>query len=81
MIDILVKAAEAANVEYRTDYSGRGMYGAECFAIDGSHGDLIRFLRNLDDMTADDLSDPSIDSMGMDLVFYWRHLKTKEGRF
>ncbi len=80
-IDTLVEAAEDAGVEYRTNYSGRGMYGAECFAIEGNTSDLIRFLRALDDDMADELMDPSTDSMGLDTVFYWRFLKTKESRF
>ena len=77
-IDTLVEAAEDAGVEYRTNYSGRGMFGAECFAIDGNTSDLVRFLRKLDDDMADKLSDPSMDSMGLDMVFYWKFLKTKE---
>jgi hypothetical protein len=80
-IDTLVDAAEDAGVEYRTNYSGRGMYGAECFAIEGNTSDLIRFLRKLDDDMADELSDPSTDSMGLDIIFYWRFLRTKESRF
>ncbi len=40
-LDYLVDAAEAANVEYHTDYSGRGMYGATCFSITGNTGDLV----------------------------------------
>lgn len=77
----LVEAAEDANVHHRTDYSGRGMYGAECFAIYGNTVDLIRFLRNLDDATADQLSDPAIDNMGLDYVYYWSTLRTKEASF
>lgn len=81
-IDTLVEAAEDAGVEYRTNYSGRGMYGAECFAIEGKTSDLVRFLRMLDDDMADELSDPSTDSMGLDIVFYWPYkLRTKEARF
>lgn len=80
-IDTLVEAAENAGVEYRTDYSGRGMYGAECFGIEGKTSDLVRFLRELDDDMADELMDPTTDSMGLDIIFYWPFLRTKESRF
>lgn len=82
LLDILVDAAEEAGVEYRTDYSGRGMYGAECFGVEGNHSDFLRFMRLLDDDLFEDLADPSTDSMGMDIIFYWPYkLRTKESRF
>ena len=81
-LDYLVDAAEAANVEYHTDYSGRGMYGATCFSITGNTGDLVKFLRALPDEVGDQLVDPTTDSMGLDIVFYWPYLlRTKEGMF
>jgi hypothetical protein len=81
-IEMLEEAADEAGVEYRTDYSGRGMYGATCFAIEGKTSDLIRFLRQLPDEVGDELVDPSTDSMGLDIVFYWPYkLRTKESSF
>lgn len=81
-IDLLVDTALDIGVDYTTDYSGRGMYGATCFAIEGGTSDLIRFLRALPDEVGDELVDPSTDSMGMDMVFYWPYkLRTKESSF
>lgn len=81
-IEMLEEAADEAGVEYRTNYSGRGMYGAECFAIEGKTSDLIRFLRELPDEVGDQLVDPTTDSMGLDIVFYWPYLlRTKESSF
>lgn len=81
-IDLLVDTAEDIGVEYSTDYSGRGMFGATCFSIEGKTSDLVRFLRALPDEVGDELVDPSTDSMGLDIVFYWPYkLRTKESRF
>lgn len=81
-IDLLVDTALDIGVDYTTDYSGRGMFGATCFAIEGKTSDLVRFLRSLPDEVGDELVDPSIDSMGLDSVFYWPYvLRTKEGMF
>jgi hypothetical protein len=66
---------------YSNNYSGRGMYGATCFSITGNTGDLVKFLRALPDEVGDELVDPSTDSMGLDIVFYWRFLKTRESKW
>ena len=81
MIDTLIDAAEDAGVEYSTDYSGRGMFGAECFAIYGRNADLVNFIRQMPDDVGDEFVDPRVDNMGMDYVYYWPHIKTKEGMF
>lgn len=80
-LDYLIDTAEYVGVTYSTNYSGRGMYGAECFAIYGNHNSLIKFLRALDEDTADDLSGPAIDNMGLDLVLYWSSIKTKDSEW
>jgi len=73
---------EDLGIEYDPFYSGRGMFGATCFSITGGTSDLVRFLRALDDEDADELVDPSTDSMGRDTVFYWPYkLRTKESKF
>lgn len=69
--EMLQDVCEDLGIEYDPYYSGRGMYGATCFSIVGSTRDLVRFLRSLDDEDADELSDPAMDSMGYDIVFYW----------
>lgn len=73
---------EQHEIEYDPYYSGRGMFGATCFSITGKTSDLVRFLRALDDEDADELVDPTTDSMGLDIVFYWPYLlRTKESSF
>lgn len=81
-IDSLMDTADDLGISYSNNYSGRGMYGATCFSITGNTSDLIRFLRALPDEVGDELVDPSTDSMGLDIVFYWPYvLRTKEGMF
>lgn len=80
--EMLQDVCENLDIDYTPYYSGRGMYGAECFAITGKTSDLIRFLRALPDEVGDELVDPSTDNMGLDIVFYWPYkLRTKESRF
>lgn len=76
---VLEEAADYVAVECTFNYSGRGMYGATCFGITGQLNGLIAFLRVLDDDTADALSDPRVDNMGLDYIYYWPELKTGEG--
>lgn len=96
--------------EFRTDYSGRGMYGRTCPAIVGSLRDYVNLVAEIalevgrwegGDNTRDWdeasrvkpilnalVTDVSIDSMGLDQVFYWRNIRivaevdnpTKESR-
>jgi len=81
-IDMLMDTADDLGISYSNNYSGRGMYGATCFSITGQHRDLLAFLRALPDEVGDELVDPSTDSMGRDIVFYWPYaLRTKESRF
>jgi hypothetical protein len=63
-------------------YSGRGMYGKECLAIDGDDIEpiLLGYLIGL--LAADDLSDLTgylkgmrSDSMGRGMVYYWPYVK------
>ncbi len=79
--EMLEYVCEDLGIDCSPYYSGRGMYGATCFSITGATSDLVRFLRALDDEEADELIDPSTDSMGLDIVFYWRFLKTRESKW
>ncbi len=81
-VEELLEVASDLGIEASDTYSGRGMYGATCFSITGNTGDLVKFLRALPDEVGDELVDPSTDSMGLDIVFYWPYLlRTKEGMF
>lgn len=51
----------------RRNYSGRGMYGRECFGITHSHqGQLMSFLLHLDRIVQEDAPDYEVD---FDLAF------------
>lgn len=68
--------------DLRTDYSGRGMFGARCIGLTGHEGDLLRFAAACQ-RTADELDLPGeqlvdalaevvrSDNMGYDLIFYF----------
>ena len=65
----------------RTDYSGRGMYGAECIGIVGSHAVAALFIVALADATDYDHVELlaelvqrngwQTDSMGLDTIHYF----------
>lgn len=79
----LEEAADAANVELRTDYSGRAMYGEQCLGIvgDSSTEFVIRLIGelNADPDFKDDAADAVLamsrrerrDSMGLSSIFYY----------
>jgi hypothetical protein len=88
-----VEVLESRFEDVRTDYSGRGMYGSECFGIvsDGSGWTLAQ---SLSEMLADareaeyydleaDLEtllerEPTTDSMAFDTIFYWPNVRVSE---
>lgn len=62
----------------RWDYSGRGMFGDQCFGIVGSTRDLARFLLRVvpvledeEDVPTDIWEDVRQDNMGLQTIFYW----------
>ena len=49
-VEILIRVCDNLGLEYRTNYSGRGMYGASCFGIDDCcmadlFGVIVKFLQ------------------------------------
>lgn len=82
-LDAFKTAAGNLGLEIRTDYSGRGMYGATCAGIVGSISDLIQFVLEVKDLEDDDdkvelledLPNVSKDSMGYDTIFYWQGIE------
>lgn len=71
-MDDLYDAAHTVNGEIVTDYSGRGMFGAECVGIIlENEGDLFTFARLFDDDLAELLGNPRWDSMGLREIAYW----------
>ena len=78
----LVELCGDEDVDVRTDYSGRYMYGKSCIGVVGNAGDLLRFALIIVPQLADDDGEVpfsydeewfriSQDSMAMDLIFYW----------
>lgn len=73
------------DVEYRKEYSGRGMYGDNCIGIVGQWGDCTNAIAHtINELIADDNLNPEdtetllsfkYDSMGMDVILYWPELK------
>ena len=95
---MVLEARERTNtfdVETRSDYSGREMYGGTCLAAVGSLTDLAQFLVGLTIMLREELGDEEgekravelagnarFDSMGTDTVMYfprWRLVDDWEG--
>lgn len=81
-VDALRIFCEDNEINFRDNYSGRGMYGRSCIGIVGSAKDLMilcvaLFQREGDvsDAVAEVGLDPWLDihwdSMGMDMIYYW----------
>lgn len=80
--------AKSYDCSARPDYSGRGMYGAECLGVSGSNSDLHALMFEV--AQSSELADmlkaaPSADSMGLGTIHYWRHIQVdgheSDGRF
>lgn len=84
-LEVLQDAAHEEDVELRTGYSGRGMYGEKCVGVvAGSVSEVIRFLfavRNSDDDLARMLLDEAMfeDSMGFNGIYYWPGVSVEGG--
>lgn len=79
--DLKSLADRIDNASATATYSGRGMYGATCAAINlDSTGDLVALgiaaTAVLDEPEV--LASPSIDSMGYGIVAYWRNIEVIE---
>lgn len=83
-VQLLFDVAQVLDLEARS-YSGRGMYGKECFAlvVDEPFRDLIASLGVLVSQVSDgdelqdlfeSLGQVERDSMGLGTVLYWRHI-------
>lgn len=87
--DAVLEACDYANLDedaIRLSYSGRGMYGAQCFGIVGSDKELFLFCAGLADYVGYNDAAPGIpardavqgliehaatDSMGRDMILYF----------
>lgn len=78
-------AADDCGFAIRSDYSGRGMFGQECFGIvANSVGKVVAsILRNIDDPDvieefSDVLENLHTDSMGKSSIFYFPNFRFGE---
>lgn len=88
-VDQAIELLEDAGESPRS-YSGRGMYGARCVAIEPDRGDLMALGievareaagRDADlEAVADAFRGARIDSMGRGIVVYWPSLAWPDGR-
>ena len=78
----LAELAEDFGCSANPEYSGRSMYGRECFAVSGDSHDLHRFLlavaRERGELGGllDDA--PSQDALGLRSVWYWPGLQVED---
>ncbi len=69
------------DVEIRGNYSGRGMYGAQCFGIVCNVGNLALFCASLGSF-ADDwdwVMSVRSDNMGRSTIWYWPDVRLVDG--
>lgn len=86
-IDVALCEADLFEDEdVRNDYSGRGMYGKECFGITCGQEQLIKFVvayaiaaAERGETDLDWLSDVRSDSMGMSTIWYWPNVQLVTG--
>lgn len=75
--EALIDFCEGNELEYRTDYSGRCMYGRTCFAIvcDSPLATVMQLVEYLKDAGFADvyyeLGEPRMDNMGLSQVVYF----------
>jgi hypothetical protein len=84
VIELLEEAIDQANiydeVSVYKNYSGRGMYGKTCLGVVGSSDDLLKVVVAASRINPDlydehNMSELSQDNMGLDYIWYWRHIK------
>lgn len=76
--EVIIEFCESNELSYRTDYSGRCMYGRTCFGIvcDDVMDTLVQLCDvirdNLENRNAyDELGSPRTDSLGLETILYF----------
>lgn len=79
--EVLIDFCESNELEYRTDYSGRGMFGRKCFGVvcDDPLSTAIVLADAIRDTECfnsayDELGSPRTDSMGLSEILYFPNL-------
>lgn len=75
-IEVIIETAESMDLDVRTNYSGRGMFGARCLGVVGSHHELSELVQHVAIETGEVVPAPSTDSMGLDIIWYWPAART-----
>lgn len=79
-VDIIRNYCEENDLEFRDDYSGRGMYGKRCVGFVGYDylDDLIEICDRIRDegiaSASEVLGIPRVDNMGMQTIVYFPNL-------
>jgi len=68
LIKKIERLAENRGLEFRTDYSGRGMFGKDCVGIVGENGECAALASLIQRKTGYRYSS---DNMGRDMVYYF----------
>jgi len=73
--NLLAQILDDCGIEFRYDYSGRGMFGDVCPAVEGSFNDFLQVIVRIAEEFPEDVetiaSAANFDSMGLDMVMYW----------
>jgi hypothetical protein len=70
----IINKARELGLEIRSDYSGRGMFGATCLGVVGATHDLDALMSEIKG-SAEGLKK---DNMGLDYIYYWPEIEGKE---
>lgn len=76
---LLEDAAWDADMDFRKDYSGRGMYGKTCVGITGGLPGLVKFVQLITEQgenLAEDIQGIASDSMGLNTIYYFPGMET-----
>ena len=61
---MIQEIASECDMEFRDDYSGRGMYGKQCIAVVGSRSQFEEFQSELISFMMDEIHSTAIDAEG-----------------
>lgn len=69
--DQIRQLAEGEGIEFRSDYSGRFMYGRTCVGVVADEPSLIEFAGRFAMEFGETLPAPATDHLGLSTIWYW----------
>lgn len=72
-IEALNEVADIIGGEIRTDYSGRGMYGARCYGIECDDP-----IRCVEQAAMNGIIGANYDQMGLQYIVYWPRIRNRD---